>query len=246
DGKGWANSPGTGAATGNGTGVPSARGGVGASTRMDPFAIRAGRRARGYGAGGPTAFYGTGAGPAPGYGAPRAGPYRQGGVGPGGPGGAGGPGGPGGPRGPGRHGRGPGGRSRGKVKGSWWRRWTWKKALGVAGAMFAVFILLLVSAYFYAYNRTQIPETLAAGILEQNSTVYYSDGTTPIGTFGTTHRQILTFGQIPKTVQDAVLAAEDRSFWTEGGISPTGILRAAYDDLTSSGGFPARRPPIPP
>ena len=37
-------------------------------------------------------------------------------------------------------------------------------------------------------------------------------------------------------VQDAVIAAEDRSFWTEGGISPTGILRAAYDDVTSSGG----------
>ena len=37
-------------------------------------------------------------------------------------------------------------------------------------------------------------------------------------------------------MQDAAIAAEDRSFWTEGGISPTGILRAAYDDLTSSGG----------
>ena len=79
---------------------------------------------------------------------------------------------------------------------------------------------------------------LAAGILDQNSTVYYSDGTTPIGTFSVDniHRQLLNFGQIPKTMQDAVLAAEDRSFWTEGGISPTGILRAAYDDLTSSGG----------
>jgi membrane peptidoglycan carboxypeptidase len=33
-----------------------------------------------------------------------------------------------------------------------------------------------------------------------------------------------------------VIAAEDRGFWTEGGISPTGIIRAAYDDLMSSGG----------
>ena len=45
DGKGWANSPGTGAATANGTrvpGVPGARGG--ASMRMDSFTTRAGRR----------------------------------------------------------------------------------------------------------------------------------------------------------------------------------------------------------
>ena len=104
------------------------------------------------------------------------------------------------------------------------------------GGTFAVFLLLLVGAYYYAYNSTQIPTQEVADITFQNSTVYYSDGTTVIGTFGTIHRQILTYNQIPKVVQDAVVAAEDRGFWTEGGISPTGILRAAYDDLTSSGG----------
>ena len=37
-------------------------------------------------------------------------------------------------------------------------------------------------------------------------------------------------------LRNAVVAAEDKNFWHEGGISPTGILRAAYYDLTSSGG----------
>ena len=32
-----------------------------------------------------------------------------------------------------------------------------------------------------------------------------------------------------------MVAAEDKNFWTEGGISPTGILRAAIHDVTSSG-----------
>jgi hypothetical protein len=35
-----------------------------------------------------------------------------------------------------------------------------------------------------------------------------------------------------------VVAAEDKNFWHEGGISPSGILRAAYYELTSSGGNP--------
>ena len=163
----------------------------------------------------PTATYGTGRGPA-GYrdGRPAPGPGRRGTKG-------------GGPGGPGRG---------GKVKGSWWRRWTWKKALAVVGGTFAVFLLLLVGAYYYEYNSTQIPTQEVADITFQNSTVYYSDGSTAIGTFGTIHRQILAYNQIPKVVQDAVVAAEDRGFWTEGGISPTGILRAAYNDLTSSGG----------
>jgi membrane peptidoglycan carboxypeptidase len=107
---------------------------------------------------------------------------------------------------------------------------------GLVGAMAGLVILMGVGAYFYAYSSTQIPTQLAANVLDQNSTVYYSDGKTPIGTIGPIDRQSLSYSQIPMRVQDAVVAAEDRSFWTEGGISPTGILRAAYDDVTSSGG----------
>ena len=58
----------------------------------------------------------------------------------------------------GRRSRGPR-RSRprgGKVKGSWWRRWTWKKALAVVGGTFAVFLLLVVGAYYY---RTTAPRS---------------------------------------------------------------------------------------
>ena len=33
-----------------------------------------------------------------------------------------------------------------------------------------------------------------------------------------------------------MISAEDRGFWTEGGISPTGILRAAYEDVTGGSG----------
>ena len=61
-----------------------------------------------------------------------------------------------------------------------------------------------------------------------------SDGKTPIGTYGDIHRQILTYNQIPQILDDAVMAAEDRSFMTEGGISPTGIMRAAWDDITGN------------
>jgi membrane peptidoglycan carboxypeptidase len=212
DGKGWRNSPGA----------------VSTGRRPGAHAMRAA------GSAGPGGQYGPGEQPTDRYGA-SAGPYDYGPPRPGGPGGPGGPGrggygrgrGPGGPYGPGW---------RGKPKGSWWRHWTWKKAAAVVASGFAVFALLLVGAYYYASNNATVPTQLAANVLSQNSTVYYSDGKTVIGTIGPVNRQLLTYSQIPKQVQDAVLAAEDRGFWTEGGISPTGILRAAYDDLTSSGG----------
>jgi membrane peptidoglycan carboxypeptidase len=255
DGKGWENSPGTGGASGSGasgngasgngsaSGRGAARGGprgdaTGHGTRADSYATRAdyGAGSGGAGGGDATAFYGAGGDPTAAYGNGQdPGEYRAGGPGPGGGPGRGGPGGPSRPGRPGRPG-GPGRNGR-KGKGSWWRRWTWKKAFALVGAAFAVVILASVGAYFYAYSSTQVPIALAANVLDQTTTVYYSDGKTVIGTFGTVNRQILNYNQIPKkTVQDAVVAAEDRGFWTEGGVSPTGILRAAYDNLTSSGG----------
>ncbi|MGH3169948.1 MAG: transglycosylase domain-containing protein, partial [Trebonia sp.] len=169
-----------------------------------------------------------------------AGPGGPGGPGaPGGPGGPGGPAGPGGPPGPWQPrprsgaGVGPGGR-RIKRKGDWWRRWTWKKGLAIAGGTFVFFVAAMFGSYEYVYSSTSIPAALTSET-QQNDIVYYSDGTTEIGTIGTVNRQDLTLNQIPKTLQNAYIAAEDKSFWTDGGISATGILRSAYYDVFSRG-----------
>ena len=65
------------------------------------------------------------------------------------------------------------------------------------------------------------------------SVVYSSNGTL-IGRFGTTDRQMLPYNEIPQNIINAVLAAEDRHFWNEGGISPTATVRAAFADLTGN------------
>ena len=78
-----------------------------------------------------------------------------------------------------------------------------------------------------AYSSTPIPTDVSALALQQSSTVYFSDGKTVVGKFGTTNRQVLTSSQIPAQLKNAVVAAEDRNYYNEGGVSPTGILRAA-------------------
>jgi penicillin-binding protein 1A len=50
-------------------------------------------------------------------------------------------------------------------------------------------------------------------------------------TFARERRVMLKEGQIPKVVQDAVLASEDANFFNHGGIDAMGILRAAYTDI---------------
>jgi membrane peptidoglycan carboxypeptidase len=159
---------------------------------------------------------------------------RRNGAGNGGWDGGGWDGGGGGGGGGGR-GRRRGGAERVRRKGDWWRHWSWKKVVTVLAAATGLVVMLAAVAVAVVYSKTPIPDVQAAA-LQQSSTVYFSDGKTVVGKFGTTNRIVLTYNQIPPLVRDAVVAAEDKNFWHEGGISPTGILRAAYYDITSSGG----------
>ncbi len=100
------------------------------------------------------------------------------------------------------------------------------------GIVFGLGIALLAIGIAGAYAATPIPAAVSQAALQQNSIVYFSDGKSAVGTFGTTDRQLLTSSQIPAVLRNAVLAAEDRHFYTEGGVSPTGTLRATFNDLT--------------
>ena len=131
---------------------------------------------------------------------------------------------------------GPGGPDDGKRrKGSWWRHWTWKKVLGLVAAFIGLMVILAAVGVAYAYSKTPIPD-VQSSVSQQASKVYFSDGKTQVGEFGSTNRVILTYNQVPVVLRNAVVAAEDKNFWHEGGISLTGIARAAYYDLTSGGG----------
>jgi membrane peptidoglycan carboxypeptidase len=134
-------------------------------------------------------------------------------------------------------GGGKGGGSGTRRKGSWWRHWTWRKALATFAGTFAFFMLLIVAAVVYLYGKTQIPTDVSFAAVQQSSTVYFSNGKTQVGTFTSNgiDRQMLTSSQIPAVMKNAMIAAEDRHFYTEGGISISGIIRSAYEDLKGGG-----------
>jgi membrane peptidoglycan carboxypeptidase len=126
--------------------------------------------------------------------------------------------------------------------GKWWRHWTWKKVLGLIGAGVAACVLIAALAMFIIYEKTPIPSAAQLTANSQSSQVYFANGKL-LGTFDDTvnginvNRTLLAEGQIPKVMTEAMTAAEDRGFYTEGGISVTGLVRSAYDDLFGSGGL---------
>ncbi|MGO9294981.1 MAG: transglycosylase domain-containing protein [Streptosporangiaceae bacterium] len=120
----------------------------------------------------------------------------------------------------------------------WWRHWTWKKALGVLVSLGLVILVVVIAGVLYAYNHTPIPTDATEAALQQSSEVYFAGGKSQVGTFTTgIDRQMLTSSQIPALMKSAIVAAEDRHFYTEGGISITGTARAAFEDVFGSGGL---------
>jgi membrane peptidoglycan carboxypeptidase len=89
--------------------------------------------------------------------------------------------------------------------------------------------LVLITAFVYLYKTTSIPNP-NKDFQTQSSFVYYADGKTPVGQYATQNRQIIPLSEMPKHLQNAVVAAEDRTFWTNHGIDPKGIIRAAFND----------------
>ena len=104
----------------------------------------------------------------------------------------------------------------------WLRRTLWALVLFAALGT-TVFAILLA--------RTEVPSPNDLATSEA-TVVYYSGGSNEIGRLGESTRRSVPLVDIPIDVQQAVLAAEDRDFYNHGGISPIGIARAAFNNLT--------------
>ncbi|MCK9893279.1 transglycosylase domain-containing protein [Frankia sp. AgB32] len=153
-----------------------------------------------------------------------------------------GPGGPDGPSGPGRSGR--NGRSaqpprpgQGRRGPMWWRRRPrWLRRLVLAGVFSSILLFVAGIAVVYAATQVPLPSQVKTA---QTSIVYYGppagsnqDTGDEIARIGTVNRTDVPLAEVSKDMQHAVLAAEDKNFYHEPGISPKGIARALYVNLT--------------
>ena len=97
---------------------------------------------------------------------------------------------------------------------------------------------LATTAYFV--DAIPMPDQLA---LPESTTVYFADGRTPMAKLGTENRTILAYDEMSDAVKQAIVAAEDRTFWTNEGIDFSGVLRAAWNNLTGGPRRARRRSP---
>ena len=105
------------------------------------------------------------------------------------------------------------------------------RRVGVTGTwLLSMVAAVLIAAIvgFYALSNVPRPDSVP---LAQVATITYADGSA-LARIGTVDRTIVALSQVPVQVRWDVLAAEDRGFYSEPGVSIKGTLRAALSDLS--------------
>jgi membrane peptidoglycan carboxypeptidase len=115
--------------------------------------------------------------------------------------------------------------------------------IGLKGNLYTVRKLVIRAAIFlagfgfiagatlfaFAYFTVSVPDANAF-VNSQSTIIQYSNGE-EIGRIGSENRQIVPLAKIPLNVRHAVLAAEDRGFYSNRAFSVTGIARAVLNNL---------------
>ncbi|MEU1278201.1 transglycosylase domain-containing protein [Streptomyces sp. NPDC005805] len=112
-----------------------------------------------------------------------------------------------------------------------WRRVipTWRMVLGAA----LLVVLLTAGAFTAGYLLVDIPAANDSATAQTN--VYlYRDGT-QIARDGDVNRENVRLTEVPLTVRRAVLAAEDRDFYSAPAIDPMAMVRAGWNTVTGKG-----------
>ncbi|MZE68585.1 penicillin-binding protein [Streptomyces sp. SID5789] len=94
-------------------------------------------------------------------------------------------------------------------------------------------LLLLVGGFFLGYHLVQIPAANAAAT-KQSNVYLYADGSV-LARDGEVNRESVGLARISKDAQHAVLAAEDRDFYSESAIDPGAMVRAGWNTATGKG-----------
>ncbi|NUP04245.1 MAG: penicillin-binding protein [Nonomuraea sp.] len=96
---------------------------------------------------------------------------------------------------------------------------------------FGAAIALFAGLFAIAWAMTPIPDSTQKSATAQGSVIYYRDGKTVLARQGVDRRNV-ELAKVPRHVRDAVIAAENRSFYNDAGVSLKGTARAVWSTIT--------------
>jgi 1A family penicillin-binding protein len=120
-----------------------------------------------------------------------------------------------------------------RARGFWKYKWNTKRFFTRLFRVFAVGILLVALLFLYYSKDLPDPNKLLSRDVPESTKIFDRNGGLLYEIHGEYKRTLVTLDQVSPDVKNATIAIEDKNFYKEGGISVTGILRAAVTDVLS-------------
>ena len=104
--------------------------------------------------------------------------------------------------------------------------------IGIAALVaFLIVGLSGVGTFIFIYATTALPDP-NKDFTTNTTFLYYNDGETQLGSLAVQNRVTLAYADMPQVMKDAVVAAENRTFWDDPGFSVRGMSRGVWSILT--------------
>ncbi|MDO8349759.1 MAG: transglycosylase domain-containing protein, partial [Gallionella sp.] len=110
----------------------------------------------------------------------------------------------------------------------------WLLPVIIALTLILLPVLLLGMAAMLTYPTLPSLEALTDYHPKVPLRIYSAEGTL-LGEFGEERRALVKIADVPETMKQAILAAEDDRFYQHGGVDYMGVLRAALSNFTAGG-----------
>ncbi|MEU0480700.1 transglycosylase domain-containing protein [Streptosporangium sp. NPDC006013] len=106
-----------------------------------------------------------------------------------------------------------------------------RKLLRITLIVFGVGVISVIGLLGVVWAMTPIPDSTQPRATAQGSVIFYRDGKTVLAKQGV-NRKSVTLDKVPQSLRNAVIAAENRSFYNDQGISLKGTFRAMWSTVT--------------
>lgn len=109
----------------------------------------------------------------------------------------------------------------------------WTLITGVVGGIAGVLgVTAVIFASVWFGDNSHLKKTTIMARINEETTIYCLDETTPIGSFfNAEHRRYVGIDEVPKHMINALVAAEDKNFFSHGGVDPQAIFKAIAEGL---------------
>lgn len=104
--------------------------------------------------------------------------------------------------------------------------------MAVVGLAAGLGLLSFVFYQVYIGDDSNLKKSTILARINEETTIYYSDESTPIGSFfEARHRRYVSIDEVPPHMINAIIAAEDKNFYRHNGVDPIAIAKAFADGV---------------